>query len=164
MNPVSTKVSAEIEVPRDRFFYWFTSVDLPKVMHRYGPLSGVVGIRDQTGPMHVPGSSRVLLLSDGTTAIEEVIGCDPPKEVVYRLYQLTSFFRYLVAEARGEIGFSETRNGGTSVEWRYSFFGRNPVATLVLQILIPLLWNGFMQAALTRCKYLAEAEARNRSQ
>lgn len=164
MDPVSTKVSAEIEMPRDRFFYWFTSVDLPKVMDRYGPLPGVVGIQDQTGPMHVPGSSRVLLLSDGTTAIEEVISCDPPKEVEYRLYQLTSFFRHLVAEARGEIGFGETRDGGTSVEWRYSFFGRNLAATLVLQILIPLLWNGFMQAALTRSKYLAEAEALNRSQ
>lgn len=164
MDPVSTKVSAEIEVPRDWFFYWFTSIDLSKVMHRYGPLSGVVGIRDQTGPMHVPGSSRVLLLSDGTTAIEQVTSCDPPKEVEYRLYQLTSFFRYLVAEARGEIGFGETRNGGTSVEWRYSFFGRNLAATLVLQMLIPLLWNGFMQAALTRSKHLAEAEARNLSQ
>jgi hypothetical protein len=132
-------------------------------MHRYGPIPGVVGIEDQTGPMHVPGSSRVLRLSDGTTAIEQVTSCDRPKEVKYRLYQLTGFFRYLVAEAQGEIWFSEMRNVDTKVEWRYSFFGRNSVAALVLKILIPLLWKGFMQAALTRSKRLAEAQARNLS-
>lgn len=163
MDPVSTKVSAEIGVPRDWFFYWFTSIDLSRVMRRYGPLPGVVGIEDQTGPMHVPGSSRVLLLSDGTTAIEQVTSCNPPKEVKYRLYQLTSFFRYLVAEAQGEIWFRETPNVGTRVEWRYSFFGRSLVTTLVLKILIPLLWRGFMQSALTRSKCLAEAQVRNPS-
>jgi hypothetical protein len=164
MDPVSTKVSAEIEAPRDWFFYWFTSVDLPKIMHRYGPLAGVVGVEDQTGPMHVPGSSRLLRLSDGTTAVEQVISCDPPKEVKYRLYDLTSLFRYLVAEAQGEIWFSEARDGGTRAEWQYSFFGRGPVATLVLKILIPLLWRGFMRSALRRSKCLAEEEAPSPSQ
>ena len=163
MEPVSTRVSAEIVVPRDSFFYWFTSMDLSAVMHRYGPIPGVVGVEDQTGPMHVPGSSRVLLLSDGTTAMEQVTGCDPPKEVNYRLDQLTGVFRYLVVEAAGQIWFGEPQKDSTRVEWQYSFFGRSWAARVVLKILIPLFWRGFMQAALARSKRLAEAQARSPS-
>lgn len=161
MDPVATKVSAEIAVPRDWFFFWFTAIDLTRVMHRYGPLPGVVGVEDQTGPMHLPGSSRVLLLSDGTTATEQVTSCDPPRQVDYRLYQLTGLFRHFVDEARGQIRCSETPAAGTRVEWRYSFFGRSWVATLVLKMLIPVFWRGFMRSALARSLELAEAEALN---
>ena len=163
VDSASTKVTADIEVPRDWFFYWFTSVDLSRVMHGHGPLPAVTGIRDQTGLMHIPGSSRMLLLSDGSTAIEQTISCDPPNEVIYRLYKLTSFFRFIVSEAQGKIYFGEIGNIGTSVEWQYTFFGRSLVSTLLLKILIPLLWKGFMQSALTESKRLAEAEIANPS-
>jgi hypothetical protein len=161
MNPVSTMVSAEIDVGRDWFFYWFTAIDLTRVMHKYGPLPGVVGVKDQTGPMHLPGSSRVLLLSDGTTATEQVISCDSPRQVDYRLYQLTGLFRRFVDEAGGQIRFSETPAAGTRVEWRYSFFGRNWATTLVLKMLIPVFWRGFMRSALARSLQLAEEEGTN---
>lgn len=157
MNPVSTQVSAEVRASRDEFFYWFTSVDLSDVMNRYGPIPGVIGIEDQTGPMHVPGSSRVLRLSDGSTATEEVTSCDPPVEVMYRLNRLTGFFGHLVAEARGALWFDETQGGGTRLKWRYTFFCRSLASTVFMRMLVPLLWRGFMQSALTRSKHLAEA-------
>lgn len=159
MVPVSTQVSVEVGVSREWFFYWFTSVDLPKVMQKYGPIPGVAGIEEQTGPMHVPGSSRVLLLSDGTTAIEQVTSVEPPREVKYLLHELTGFFRHFVVEAQGELWFSEVGTRSTRVEWRYSFIGRNPAATLVLKLLIPLFWKGYMRSALTRSRRLAETQA-----
>ena len=160
MEPASTVVSAEIAVPRDWFFYWFTSVDLPKIMGKYGLIPGVVGVEDQTGPMHVSGSRRILLLSDGSTAVEQTTSCDPPGELQYRLHELTNLFRHFVAEARGELWFRETGPATTSVEWRYSFFGRSLVATLLLKVLIPWQYKGFLQSALTRARHLAEAQSR----
>jgi hypothetical protein len=161
VHSVSTKISAEIGVPRDWFFFWFTAVDLSRIMHGYGPLPGVVGVVDQTGPMHLAGSTRVLELSDGTTATEQVVSCDPPRQVDYRLYQLTGLFRHFVDEARGQIRFGETPEAGTRVEWRYSFFGRSWGATLILKILVPIFWRGFMRSALDRSCQLAQAEAVN---
>jgi hypothetical protein len=160
VEPASTKVSAEIGVSRDWFFYWFTSVDLPKIMGRYGLIPGVVAVEDQTGPMHVPGSSRVLLLSDGTTTVEQTTSCDAPRELKYRLHELTNVFRHLVAEAQGEIWFRETGDTNTRVEWRYSFFGRSLAATLVLKLFVPLQYKGFMKSVLTRARRLAEEESR----
>jgi hypothetical protein len=160
MKPASTKVSVEIAVSRDRFFYWFMSADLPRIMPAYGLIPGVVGVKDQTGPMHIPGSRRVLLLSDGNTAVEETTSSDPPRGLKYRLHELTNVFRHLVAEAQGELLFREVGDAATRVEWRYSFFGRNSAATLVLKPLISLQYAGFMKSALTRAGRLAEEESR----
>jgi hypothetical protein len=161
VDSVSTKVSAEIAVPREWFFYWFLSVDLAKIMPAYGLIPGVVGVEDQTGPMHVIGSSRRLRLSDGTTAREQVTSCEPPQVVQYRLCELTNLFRHLVADARGEIWFREIQEDHTRVEWQYAFFGRSLAAALVLKLLIPLQYKGFMQTALDRSKRLAEEQARS---
>jgi len=87
------------------------------------------------------------------------MSCDPPNEVKYRLCKLTNFFRYLVSEAQGEIKFTETGNKGTTVVWGYSFFGRGVFANLLLKILVPVLWKGFMQSTLNKSKQLAESEA-----
>jgi hypothetical protein len=161
MDAVSTIVSVEVAAPRDWFFYWFLSVDLTKIMPRHGLIPGIVGVEDQTGPMHVPGSSRRLRLTDGTTAIEQTTSCEPPREVQYRLYELTNLFRHLVAEAHAEIRFGEIQEDRTRVEWQYTFFGRNLVSILVLKLLIPFQYKGFMQSALDRSKRLVEEEARS---
>ena len=161
MDPVSTKVSVQIAAPGEWFFYWFLSVDLAKIMPRHGLIPGIVGVEDQTGPMHVPGSSRRLRLTDGTTAMEQITSCEPPREVQYRLYELTNLFRHLVAEAHAEIWFREIQEHRTRVEWQYTFLGRSLVSTLVLKLLIPHQYRGFMQSALDRSKRLAEEQARS---
>ena len=159
MEGPSTTVVITIRAPRDWFFGWFLAVGLSKIMRRYGLLPSVVATRDQTGPMHVAGSSRVIQFSDGSTAFEQVTSCDPPREVIYRVGQLTSMFRYLVREARGQIAFRERPTGGTDVEWRYTFAGCSSAATLLLRPLVSTMWRGYMRRALSRAKHLAEAEA-----
>jgi len=164
MEPVSTKVSIDIKTPLEWFFYWFTSMDISRVMHRYWLLPGVTGTKDQTGPMHLAGSSRVLLLSDGTTTNEEIISSNPPNEVIYQILGIENSFRYLVSKAKGELRFREVKAGITNVEWRYSYYGLNRVSTFVLKILIPIFWRGFMRSALNRTKRIAEEEALVKSQ
>lgn len=159
MDPVSTTVSVEVAAPQDWFFYWFLSVDLDKIMPGFGLIPGVVAVEDQTGPMYVPGSSRRLRLTDGTTAMEQATSCEPPREVRYRLYELTNLFRHLVAEAHAAIWFREVQEDRTRVEWQYSFYGRSLVSTLLLGLIIPLQYKGFMQSALDRSKRLAEEQA-----
>ncbi len=158
MNGASTRVDSTINIPRERFFYWFLSVDPPKIFHRYAILPGIVESRNQTGPMHLPGSNRQFVFSDGTSANEEIISSNPPESVHYRVYNLTSMFRHLVREGNASFTFSELPSGGTHIEWRYTFTGHNWLAELILQPLVSTLWRGFMQSALTRAKKLSMKE------
>jgi len=157
-NGASAIVVSSVKVPRSRFFYWFLSVDLHKIMHRYAILPAVIATSDQTGPMDKAGSKRVIRFSDGSSAVEQILESDPPNRIVYRVGELTSLFRYLVKEGRAQILFHQTAPRETTVEWRYIFYGRNWLASLLLKPLVSILWRGFMRSALLRARRLAEHE------
>ncbi len=158
MKGVSTSVDTRTTIPRERFFYWFLSADPSKIFHRYAILPGIVESRNQTGPMHVAGSSRQFIFSDGTSANEEIVSSDPPKVFHYRIFNLTSMFRYLVREGNASFTFTNVPSGGTHIEWRYTFTGHNWLAELILQPLVSTLWRGYMRSALERAKNLSQIE------
>ena len=158
MKGVSTSVIEQVDVPREQFFYWFLSVSLDKIMHSYTILPGVSSVRNQTGPMHQAGASREIVFTDGSTAVEKILSSDPPAVINYTVYNLTSIFRFLVRDGEAQIIFRELSPDETAVDWRYTYFGHNWLAELILRILIPLFWRGFMRATLSRAKLLAEVE------
>lgn len=158
MKGASTVVTATVNAPRALFYYWFLSVDPAKILRRYAILPSIAAARNQTGPLYLPGTTREFLFSDGTTAFEEILGSDPPSRVDYRVGRLTSMFRHLIREGRAQITFREQPQGGTHVEWRYTFYGRNRAASLLLRPMVAVLWRGFIRAALLRAKRLAESE------
>jgi len=108
--------------------------------------------------MYVPGSARDLVLSDATTATEEILAANPPESVEYRLTNLTNSFRYLVRQGNASLSFHEVTSDEVQVEWKYSFDARNWSANLVLWLLIATFWTGFMRSALSRVKRLAEED------
>jgi len=158
MNIASTKASVTIGRDRDQFFFWFMSIDPPLFLHRYLIIPGVVGVRNQSGPMHIPGSARELVLSDGTSTREEILTSDPPKSIHYRITDLTNIFRYLVHEGKADFSFTELTTGETQVDWQYAFIGHNSIAALILKPLVSFFWRGYMQSALTKVKQLAEGD------
>jgi hypothetical protein len=158
VNEASTSVAVNVRVPRERFFYWFLSADLPKIMQAYAILPGVASTRNQTGPMHQVGVSRQILFVDGTSAVEEITGSDPPRSLDYRVHTLTSPFHYLVRDGTARIVFSASAPQETTVEWRYTFQGHNWLAALILRPLVSFFWRGFLRATFLRAKQLAEAD------
>jgi hypothetical protein len=159
VNAASTSVALNVHVPRERFFYWFLSADLPKIMRSYAILPGVASTRNQTGPMYQVGVTRQLLFLDGTSAVEEITDSDPPRSLGYRVYGLTSAFHYLVRDGTAQILFRESSPQETTVEWRYAFQGHSWLAALILPPLVSSFWRGFLRATLLRAKHLAEADA-----
>lgn len=154
----STTVTINVAAPREWFFYRFFAIDVPGVMHRYGIVPGVVDVTDQTGPMHLVGSSRVIHFDDGGTAFEEILDSNPPHQVRYRLYKMTNLFRFLVREGRAHVIHTEDQLGGTKVEYSYAFYGHNWLATLVLKPLVAIFMKGYLGKALERIKQIAETE------
>jgi hypothetical protein len=158
MDRASTTVSITIKRDRERFFNWFMSIDPPRFLHGYLIIPGVVEVRNQSGPMQIPGSARELVLSDGTSTIEEVLNTDPPKSIHYRITDLTNMFRHLVKEGNASFTFTELPAGETQIDWQYAFIGKNLITVLILRLLVSTLWKGFMQSALTKVKQLAEGD------
>jgi hypothetical protein len=156
---VSVSASVRVGVPRAALFDWFIPVELPRILLGYGPVPSVVETTGQTGAWDVPGSSRTVHLSDGSTAREQVTECVRPSRFGYRVGEFTGNVRHLASGARGAWTFEEAAaGGGTDVRWTYTFVARSAVARLVLFPVVKVLWRGFMRAALQRMIELSEAE------
>jgi len=156
-------VTGEIEVAPNEMFQKFIAIELPDIMHQYGPIPSVVGTRDQTGPWDIPGSSRIVELADGGTAFEEVTASKDPSYFAYRVSRLTGIFGRLVMEAEGEWVFQEAPSGRTLIQWTYTFYARNWLAKLLLIPVVRIFWKGYMRNAFEATKRIAELEEESSS-
>ncbi len=127
---------------------------LPKVLHRWGPVPGVAGTRDLTGPWDTPGSERTVLLADGSTARERVLRWERPSRFAYRVDRLTSPLGHFVQYAVGDWEFSAT-DQGSAFRWTYTFYPSGRVPALVLTPMVAAFWAGYMRACADRCVELA---------
>jgi hypothetical protein len=159
MPTVATTATARVEAPRDPLFAWFIPVELPRILHRYGPVPAVVSTADQSGPWDVVGSSRTVHLGDGSTARERVTACDRPASFAYTVDGFSGPVRHLVREGRGQWWF-EAAGDATDVRWTYTFEARSPAAALLLAPVVKIAWRGFMRRALVELARLARDEAR----
>jgi hypothetical protein len=116
---------------------------LPKVLRRWGPIPGVVGTRDLTGPWTTPGSKRTVVLEDGSTARERLQVWQRPERFEYVVDRFTSPLGRLVDHATGAWEF-EDRGTTWSFRWTYSFQPRSFAASLPLQLLVRTAWARYM--------------------
>ena len=145
-----------IELDRDRLFDYFIPIELPILLRGYGLLPAVVKVSEQTGAWDVPGSSRMVHLSDSGTIREEVISCDRPNLFSYKLSKFTGMFSLLVAGANGEWRFKQINNQLTEVNWEYSFDAKGRFTRLILQPIIELLFHRYMQQIVEDLSVLAK--------
>jgi hypothetical protein len=116
---------------------------LPEVLHRWGPIPGVVGTRELTGPWTTPGSERTVVLEDGSTARERLTRWERPERFEYVVDRFTSPIGRLVEHASGAWEFDD-RGAGSSFRWIYSFHPQSFATSLPLQILVRTAWARYM--------------------
>jgi hypothetical protein len=131
---------------------------LPKVLHRYGPIPGVRGTADNTGPWDTPGSSRTVLLEDGSTAREQVLAWERPRRFEYRVDRLSNPLGRLVDHAVGSWAFAENARG-SEFTWMYAFVPAARPAAPVLRAFVALAWARYMNGCADRCVELARSDA-----
>jgi hypothetical protein len=127
---------------------------LPKVLRRWGPIPGVTGTRDNTGPWDQPGSRRTVVLDDGNTAREQVLDWVRPSRFEYRVDGFSGAVGRLVDHAIGSWEFTDT-GGGAAFRWTYTFTARGPVAATLLAAGVPLAWARYMEQCAGLCAQLA---------
>jgi hypothetical protein len=145
--PVSVAVHATTKVAPDPAFAAGVEIDLTKVFQGFGPLPAVTGVREQSGTWDRVGVSRRPVLSDGTTAFEQVTEYEPPSSFAYEVSGFTNVLGRFVAGARGDWRFTPTAEGGSAIAWTYAFRPlprRRPIVRLV----IAPLWRLYMRRGL----------------
>ena len=167
MAKVATTVEASIAAPREAFYAWLVpgvfSNQLETVLRDAASLPGVEKTTDTTGPWDVPGSTRIVHLTDGTRCRETVQAASAPDGFSYRLTEFSSPpVAGLVKEARGQWWFTD-EGEGTHAKWTYTAESKTDVGIILLKPIIKILWNHYMTAALGVIKARAEAEVGGRS-
>lgn len=130
-------------------------IDLTVVFPPHGPLPGVTGVRDQTGPWDHAGARRTVLLSDGSRATEQITEYVDGHSFAYEVSGFTGRARHLVRGARGEWTFTPDGEG-TLIRWAYEFAPRRGRRAL-LRCGAAALWRRSMAAGLGAAVAAVEA-------
>jgi hypothetical protein len=162
MAKVATTVIASIAVPRAALWTWLVPGvfydQLHTVVRDEAGLAGCTKTTGTTGPWDVPGSTRIVHLSDETFVRETVKVATAPNYFAYRLNDFSGrMVRMLVREAMGQWWFTD-EGTGTHVKWTYTAESRNWLTILVLFPFIRIVWTRFMRSSMRVIKARAERE------
>jgi hypothetical protein len=162
MANVPTTANISIAAPRGPFYDWlilrvFTD-ELDTILLDAPGFAGVASSSGRTNSWNVPGATRIVLLTDGTSTRETVTAATAPDYFAYRLTEFSSrSLRLLVREARGQWWFTDDGTG-THAKWTYTAESRGPLTALILMPVMKVLWNRSMRSAMARIKARAELE------
>lgn len=153
---VRTRVSIDIEAPRERAFD--ISVDperMPQLFRGFGPIPGMKKL--EVDGEHATGATRRIHNEDGSIIEELVVEITRPKTHRYRIVSgLEPPFSKLVSGGEGHWSF-EHIDRGTRVTWRFAFELSTRAA---LPIALPIV-KGFFRKAQANClKELKQAAER----
>jgi hypothetical protein len=155
----SAQVIAKSSADPARAFAYIVPIPLPKVFTGYGPLPAVSAVTEQSGAWDAAGQTRIVHLSDGSTARETLTRYEHPAYFSYTVRAFSNALRFLTGGAQGEWWFEPAGDGGTLIRWRYAFGPRSPLSAPILWLLTRLLWGRYMQKALAGCIAELKGEA-----
>ncbi|WP_189240758.1 SRPBCC family protein [Planomonospora parontospora] len=149
MSPKAVPVTVRAVSPADpqTSFRIGSTVDLTRIFTGFGPLPAVVSVANQSGTWDHVGVARNPVLSDGTSAYEQITAYDQPTGFAYEVSGFTNVLNRFVVGARGSWVFTPAPGGGTAIEWTYAFRPR-PFRGLAVRFFLAPLWRPYMRRAL----------------
>jgi len=147
---ISVTAATTIRGSTEAIFDQIVPIDLRTVFKGYGLLPAVVDVAEQTGAWDAAAQTRKVVLSDGSSAKEELTHYDRPGQFAYRITELTGLFGLVAQEASGEWRFAESGTS-TTLSWTYAFTPRSRWTRPVLGV-VGLLWRRYMRRVLALCR------------
>ena len=155
---VQTNSSLTISAPIDTAFDIAAAISPTDLIRGHGPLPAIVDTTGDAGPWRTIGQRRLHLMSNKTSAEEELVAFTRNHTFAYRVTNFTGLFSSLVREARGEWHFTTAGAEKTKIDWTYFFTPTGPIAEPLLWFIVKMFWPQYLSAALTRVKDKAENE------
>lgn len=108
---------------------------------RAGLIPSIRECTGQVGGWDSVGKTRTVVLADGSTNLETLVGYDPPGSYDYQLTDFTGPMKMLVARVEGRFTFVP-EGDGTRVTWSWKVHPTNPVARAVLPV-VGFFWRRY---------------------
>lgn len=108
--------------------------------HRSGPIPPVKEMRGSDTWGHV-GDARTVVLADGSSNLETLVGASRPDDYRYELTEFTGPMKALVGKVEGRFSF-EAQGDQTVATWSWTIHPKNAVAGLGLPVL-GFFWKGW---------------------
>ena len=108
--------------------------------HRSGPIPPVKDMRGSASWGKV-GDTRTVVLADGSSNLETLVGASRPDDYRYELTEFTGPMKALVGKVEGQFSF-EALGDRTVATWSWSIHPKNRVAGLGLPVLA-FFWKGW---------------------
>lgn len=151
-------VDAVAQIDCGLAFERITAVDLQKAFIGYGPLPAVTGIAEGATEWKSVGQHRTLMLTDGSTAREELTEFTAPVSFSYRVTDYSSVLRFVVDHAQARWEFEPIADQQCRIRWRYDYYPRSWLAAPLVWLIVRTLWTGYMRRSIKRCAELAAAD------
>lgn len=147
---VTVTVTQEFPGKPEEAWMLVISADLVEVSQPWGPIPGVVEIREEEAGFPGKGLSRVLVNSDGSTVKERFVELDPPRLIEYTLTELTNAFRHITSGADAAFALEPAGSSTTTVTWVYTWHARNAWVWLPLWLVAHTAYRRYMRAMIRR--------------
>ena len=125
---LTTTARIDVGKPRDEVFDFACSCETyVKLFRPRGMIAGVIAAEMIDGMPLAAGARRRMTLSDGAVIDEDVVTFDRPNRHVYRWSRgLRGLGKLIVRSGEGDWTFTG-REGGTRIDWRYTFVLTSPL-------------------------------------
>lgn len=145
---IKTRASVKVPRPVDAVFDFATDpASFSRFMKARAPIPAVTGVTVDGDGVSRTGATRRVAMSDGSTMGEEILALEHPRRHAYRWLNAPKLpFSLLVRTARADWTFA-AENGGTRIDWVYSFELTTPFVA-PLAVLTLKLFQRWMDAAL----------------
>lgn len=140
---MSYQVSSSHALPTTPERAWDVLVEAPLQSifdHRSGPIPPVKEMREES-PWGRAGAVRTVVLADGSSNLESLIGAHRPDDYRYELTAFTGPMKALVSKVEGRFEFTP-RGDHTVATWTWVIHPTNPVTGLALPVL-GFFWRGW---------------------
>ena len=132
----SVSSSTLVQAPPEAAFQAILDAELPDLFpHRSGPIPPIARCEGQEGSWSTVGQTRSVVLADGTSNLETLVGLERPHDYRYRITGIQGPFKLLVTSIDGRFTF-EPEAGGTRATWSWELHGRTPLSALGFPVLV----------------------------
>ena len=152
---VEIVVEGYAQAARERTFDAIVPVDLTLILRGFGPIPGVLGVRDQSGPWSAVVATRLVVLSDGSIAPERITAHEPGRYFGYRVGPFAPPLGLIAAHADGAWWFTDVGSGATHIRWSYTFTLSGPAARLAAPV-VQRVWRAYARQVLALAIAIAE--------
>ncbi|MFA5941340.1 MAG: SRPBCC family protein [Sinimarinibacterium sp.] len=155
---LTARASVQIPESADRVFDFATSCEgFPRFIWAFGPIPGITRAEMIGGQSPKAGAERHIHMTDGNVVEEELLTYDRPSRHRYRWLKPPAFpFSLIFCAAEGDWRFT-TANGGTRIDWDYSF-ELTSIFSLPLAAPLLLVFRRWMQRTLLRARTVLAAD------